>query len=317
MYDLDGDGVAEVVVAGHARIMVLDGRTGQRKLDPFWTFNFSYNDVSALMLIDMNNDGHVDIVQNASFIFNCATSGAAVGVRMAWSDPIALSGGGSNHWLPGPKTFPNVQYRSTAIDDNARVLHDTKVSRVFRAPEQQGSVRDPRLAQATSFTYEAGDGASVSAAAQVIITIAPDNKPPVFTSTPPKSLLQAFAPTPPGGLVTHFYDVAAFDPDPGDTIAYSLKSAPILGDDERSGPYPLRAHLRQLRVPVSVGLDDGDRDRDRLARCQHRARRAIRGEAHRARRSPAMRCPHARVPANGESCAEAHGGRSARTAGAA
>ncbi len=226
VYDLDGDGVAEVVFAAHSRIMILDGRSGLRKLDPYWTFNDSYNDVSALLLIDADNDGHVDIVQNAAFNFNCLNPG--VGPACAGLvGPVVLSGGGSSHWLPGPKTFPNIQYRSTAIDGNARVLHDTTVSRIFRVPEQQGTTGDPRLAGATSFTYAAGDGAATSAPARVVIAIVPDNKPPVFTSTPPKSLWQRFAPTPPGGLVTNYYDVAAYDPDPGDTITFSLKSAPF------------------------------------------------------------------------------------------
>ena len=60
----------------------------------------------------------------------------------------------------------------------------------------------------------------------MIVNIVPDNKPPVFTSVPPKSLWQRFAPNPPGGLVTNYYDLAATDPDPGDTITFSLKSAP-------------------------------------------------------------------------------------------
>jgi beta-lactam-binding protein with PASTA domain len=228
VYDLDGDGVAEVVFTAYGRIIILDGRTGLRKLDPFWTYSHSNNDVSALMLIDMNNDGHVDIVQNAPFQFNCGFVGADFATECAHLvGPVVLSGGGANNWLPGPKAFPNVQYRSTAIDSNARVLHDTKVSRVFRVPEQQGTVRDPRLAQATSFTYGASNGAATSAPATVYLDIVPDNEPPVFTSTPPKSLLQRFAPTPPGGLVTNYYDLAAFDPDPGDTITFSLKSAPF------------------------------------------------------------------------------------------
>ncbi|MEP7181304.1 MAG: RHS repeat-associated core domain-containing protein [Betaproteobacteria bacterium] len=225
VYDLDGDGVAEVVVAANSRVIVLDGRTGLRKLAPYWTFNWSYNDVSALILADMNNDGHVDIVQNAGFNFNCLNPGVAPACA-GLVGPVALSGGGSNNWLPGPKAFPNIQYRSTAIDDNARVLHDTTVSRLFRSPAQQGSIRDPRLAQGTSFTYEASGDPGTSAPATVFIEILPDNRPPVFTSTPPKSLLQAFAPTPPGGLVTHYYDLAAFDPDPGDTVTFSLKSGP-------------------------------------------------------------------------------------------
>jgi RHS repeat-associated protein len=237
VYDLDGDGVAEVVFAAHSRIIILNGRTGVRKVDPYWTFNDSYHDVSALMLIDVNNDGHVDIVQNAPFFFNCLNPGVAPACA-GLVGPVALSGGGSNNWLPGPKAFPNVQYRSTAIDSNARVLHDTKVSRVFRVPEQQGVVRDPRLAQATSFTYSASDGTVSSAPATVFIDIVPDNQPPVFTSTPPKSLWQHFDPNPPGGLVTHYYDVTAFDPDPGDTITFSLKSAPVWVS--MSGPAQIR-----------------------------------------------------------------------------
>ena len=227
VYDLDGDGVAEVVIAAYSRIMVLDGRTGLRKLNSFWTYNWSYNDISALMLVDVNNDGHVDVVQNASFIFNCGFVGADFATECAnLVGPIALSGGGTNNWLPGPKTFSNVQYRSTAVDNNSHVLHDTAVSRIFRTPAQQGTIGDPRLAQATSFTYAASDGAATSAPATVFIDIVPDNQPPVFTSTPPKSLWQHFDPNPPGGLVTNYYDVTAFDPDPGDTITFSLKSAP-------------------------------------------------------------------------------------------
>jgi len=227
VYDLDGDGAAEVVFSANSRIMILNGRSGLRKVDPYWTYSNTYNDVSALILLDMNNDGHVDIVQNSTFQFNCGFSGADFATECAkLVGPIVLSGGGSNHWLPGPKAFPHIQYRSTAIDNNARVLHDTTVSRVFRVPEQQGTVRDPRLAQATSFTYRASDGSAMSAPANIIIDIVPDNQPPVFTSTPPRSLWQRFGPNPPGGLVTNYYDVAAVDPDAGDTITFSLKSAP-------------------------------------------------------------------------------------------
>lgn len=238
VYDLDGDGVPEVVFAAHSRIMIIDGRTGLRKVDPYWTFNSTYNDVSALMLVDMDNDGHVDIVQNGAFTFNCGFSGFPPGTCDPLVGPIAISGGSGNSWLPGPKAWPHLQYRSTAIDAKSRILHDAKVSRVFRTPEQQGAVRDPRLAQAAWFTYEAGDGSTASAPARVIIAIAPDNRPPVFTSVPPKSLWQRFAPNPPGGLVTHYYDLAAYDPDAGDTITYSLKSAPIWVT--MSGPARLR-----------------------------------------------------------------------------
>ena len=100
----------------------------------------------------------------------------------------------------------------------------------------------------------------------MIIDIVPDNQPPVFTSMPPKSLWQRFAPTPPGGLVTNYYDVAAYDPDPGDTITFSLKSAPAWVTMSGPARHPLRADLRLVRLPLSLGMDDGDRDGDGLAR---------------------------------------------------
>ena len=198
-----------------------------RKVDPYWTYSNTYADVSALMLIDMNNDGHVDIVQNAAFLFNCGFVGFRPGVlrrpgrpdRAVGRRPATLAARPEGMAAPPVPLDGDRRPRS-------RVLHDTKVSRVFRTPEQQGTVRDPRLAQAVSFTYEADDGVARSAPAKVIVDIVPDNKPPVFTSVPPKSLWQRFAPNPPGGLVTNYYDLAATDPDPGDTITFSLKSAP-------------------------------------------------------------------------------------------
>ena len=50
------------------------------------------------------------------------------------------------------------------------------------------------------------------------------------------------------------------DPDPGDTITFSLKSAPAWVT--MSGPARIRFEpdLRLVRVPVPVGMDDGDRD---------------------------------------------------------
>jgi RHS repeat-associated protein len=239
VYDLDGDGVAEVVFSAYARVMVLDGRTGLRKVQPWWTYNANQVEVTALMLVDMNNDGHVDVVQNSAFIFNCYFSGANfLEVCDRRIGPLVLSGGGGNDWRPGPKVFHSVQYRSTAVDSNARVLHDTKVSRIFRTPEQQGTVVESRLARATSFTYAAGSAAGSSAPARVVIDIVADNEPPVFTSVPPKSLWLRYAPNPPGGHVQHYYNLSAIDPDAGDTVTFSLKSAP--SQVTMSGPAQIR-----------------------------------------------------------------------------
>ncbi len=226
VYDLDGDGIKEVIFAADSRIMVLDGRSGERKLDPYWTFSRSYNDVGTLALVDMNNDGQVDILQNAPFAFNCGFVGLPPGACDSVVGPVVMAAGTGTSWNPGPKAWHQLQYRASSIGASSQVLHDTTVARVFRTPEQQGSVVDPRLTQAVSFSYRAYDGFDYSAPADVVITIDPENRPPIFTSIPPHSLYQQFAPNPPGGLVTHYYQPAAYDLDPGDTVSYSLKSAP-------------------------------------------------------------------------------------------
>ncbi|CAG0949055.1 Serine/threonine-protein kinase PK-1 [Burkholderiales bacterium] len=227
VYDLDGDGIKEVIFAAESRIMVLDGRSGERKLDPYWTFSRTYNDVGTLALVDMNNDGQVDIVQNAAFRFNCGFAGFPPGACDSVVGPVVMAAGAGTSWNPGPKAWHQLQYRASSIGASSQVLHDTSVARVFRTPEQQGSVGDPRLAQATSFTYTASDGNAASAPARVVIRIEPENRPPVFTSTPPRSLWQHFDPNPPGALITHYYQPAALDPDAGDTVSFSLKSAPV------------------------------------------------------------------------------------------
>ena len=170
------------------------------------------------MLLDMNNDGQVDIVTSAVFPWNCDFA-AFAGLCARLLGPTALRSGPGTTWTPGPKAYPHVQYRSTAIDDKSRVLHDTTVSRVFRTPEQQGRTRDPRTVQSAQFNYQASDGAATSAPAIEFVKIVPDNKPPVFTSTPPRAAHQRSG-------VINYYDVAAYDPDPGDTINYSLKNTP-------------------------------------------------------------------------------------------
>ena len=89
------------------------------------------------MLIDMNNDGHVDIVQNAAFLFNCGFVGVPAGVLHSLVGPIVLIGRGGNAGCPGPKAWPHVQYRSTAIDAN-----------VTRAARHQGVARLPHAGAA-------------------------------------------------------------------------------------------------------------------------------------------------------------------------
>ncbi|GMU72656.1 MAG: hypothetical protein AMXMBFR42_21120 [Burkholderiales bacterium] len=222
VYDLDGDGVPEVVTNSHSEIVVLNGRTGAvRASHPSSGLHGGYYTGHDVQLVDADADGHVDIV--------------ATNV----SGPDRLSylmlRGAPNDWLPGPAIHPQVNFANGDFSGNGHAELNANVPVQFRNPAQQGTVGDPRETEGTSFTYAIDDGAGESAPATVFVKIAPANRPPVITSTPPSGLLQRFAPTPPGGLVTNYYQPTAIDPDAGDTLTWSLVSAPAWVTMEAGG----------------------------------------------------------------------------------
>jgi len=222
VYDLDGDGVPEVVTNSHSEIVVLNGRTGAvRASHPSSGLHGGHYTGHNVQLVDADADGHVDIV--------------ATNV----SGPDRLSylmlRGAPNDWLPGPAVHPQVNFVNGDFSGNGHVAFNAGVPTQFRNPAQQGTVGDPRETEGTSFTYAIDDGGGESAPATVFVKIAPANLPPVITSTPPAALLQRFAPTPPGGLVTNYYQPTAIDPDAGDTLAWSLVSAPAWVTMEAGG----------------------------------------------------------------------------------
>ncbi|HQU48092.1 MAG TPA: RHS repeat-associated core domain-containing protein [Casimicrobiaceae bacterium] len=214
VYDLDGDGVPEVVTNSHTEIVVLNGRTGAvRASHPSSGLHGGFYHGHNVQLVDADADGHVDIV--------------ATNV----SGPDRLSylmlRGAPNTWLPGPKVHPQVNFVNGDFTGNGRAAFNAGVPTQFRNPAQQGTVGDPRATEGTSFTYAIDGVGGESAPATVFVAIKPANLPPVITSTPPTGLLQRFAPNPPGGLVTNYYQPTAIDPDAGDTLTWSLVSAPV------------------------------------------------------------------------------------------
>ncbi|MCC7114261.1 MAG: PASTA domain-containing protein [Burkholderiales bacterium] len=222
VYDLDGDGVPEVVTNSHSEIVVLSGRTGAvRASHPSSGLHGGYYTGHNVQIVDADADGHVDIL--------------ATNV----SGPDRLSylmlRGAPNAWLPGPKVHPQVNFVNGDFSGNGHAEFNAGVPTQFRNPAQQGTVGDPRETEGTSFTYAIDDGSGEGAPATVFVAIKPANLPPVITSTPPSGLLQRFAPTPPGGLVTNYYQPTAIDPDAGDTLTWSLVSAPAWVTMEAGG----------------------------------------------------------------------------------
>jgi hypothetical protein len=92
-----------------------------------------------------------------------------------------------------------------------------------------------------TFSYTASDAGGASAPAQVRIAIEPPNRPPVITSTPPTAVAAVRDPI--GNQYPDvIYRVAAYDPDPGDSVHFELAyptptpaNFPFFGIDASTG----------------------------------------------------------------------------------
>ncbi len=215
VYDLDLDGVPEVIVQGTRRLFILNGRTGA-ELWSIDTENDGFFQPGNPLLVDADGDGHVDIIVHVNERWNCPFFGSGPG---GCKGNAMMISGGDHNWAPGPKVQNQLNFRPAAVDAGARILYDGSVRRDFRQQIQQGAVVDPRIAQGTVFSYKANDGAADSAPATVLIDIKPQNRPPVITSTPPTGLLSV---TP---YTRRVYTITATDPDPGDTVHYEFVSS--------------------------------------------------------------------------------------------
>jgi len=207
VYDLNLDGVPEVILQGTRRLFILNGRTGA----DLWSIDTEserYYMHGNPILVDADDDGHIDILAHVP-THGCANcKGSAMRIS-----------GGDHNWAPGPKVQNQLNFRPKATDDTAQILYDASVTRDFRQQLQQGTVTDPRLAQTAAFTYKANDGAADSAPATVAIDIQPANSPPVITSIPPTALFEVST-----GFTT-IYSITAVDPDVGDAVHYELVSS--------------------------------------------------------------------------------------------
>lgn len=207
-FDLDGDGIREVVFSSVGWVHILDGPTGlekarfdagRRSASPLATALFTH-------ITDWDNDGHADILSIGSG-----------GISNPQSQVVWWIKSTNNDWQPTGKYYGAIDYRESTLDDAGRVSFDTSVSSEFRQVRRLGNPRDPREALGTSFEYRANDGVVDSNNAKVFVKIAPANRPPVITSRPPTAVRGA-------ATATYIYQVAAADPDLGDIISYSLES---------------------------------------------------------------------------------------------
>ena len=204
VYDLDGDGVPEVITNSGVGLFIFNGRTGvlEAKFDSAPSVG-GYSFATTTVLADFDGDGHADIF----------TQNVQETDRLSYR----LYSGVGRSWMPAPKAWHQMNYIAGDVDDAGHVLFNGAVPKSFRNPSQIGVVKDARAALGTSFKYRATDGVSGSEAT-VFISITPSNAPPVITSKPAAAMLQSYD-------YTNFYQPAAYDPDAGDTITWSQTGA--------------------------------------------------------------------------------------------
>lgn len=219
VYDLDGDGVPEVIVPlFNERLVFLDGATGAVKYD----FNMAAangsppgvlwypHGIGSPLIADFAGNGHASILSLWS-----ANTGA-------WR--MNLVGAQNDDWQPARKIFNQTSYHVGNVEDDGTIPPSfvnnfaTPATNVFGTQAQVLKPVDPRLKTQTTFTYQASSGALASAPATVTIDIQPQNRPPKFVSTPPTRW---------SGVNPSAFDYAAqaVDPDVGDTLTYSIRVA--------------------------------------------------------------------------------------------
>ena len=214
VYDLDGDGVPEVIVQVNGEILLfLDGATGNVKYSfdlgaangpPFYPPYLDYG-VGGPIVADFDGSGH-----------------AAIAVLWGGVGRLEVIGAAGNDWRPVRKIFNQESYQFGNVNDDGTIPKvfinnfATPATDVFGTQPQLLTPVDPRKKVTTSFTYSGSDGSFTSAPGTVTIDILPTNRPPVFGSTPPTRYI----------INSPFsYAAQAIDPDPGDTLTYSLKLA--------------------------------------------------------------------------------------------
>lgn len=212
VYDLDGDGVPEVVVRVNKYVRALRGDTGA-ELDALEipgtsslievTCTYA---TSEIRVVDQRGDGAARLVFASAYGYGFAVLKSA-----------------NTPWMPVSKRHGAWIDLPGAVDDNGHVnlagLAPGMGGRpnVFGQQVQQATRPDLRNRDRTSFAYEARAGTLASAPATVRLNLLPENGAPRITSTPPTAWLA-------GNDANFSYNLTAVDPDVGDTQHWSITS---------------------------------------------------------------------------------------------
>jgi hypothetical protein len=222
VYDLNGDGIKDVIVSTASGVFFLDGRTGQ----PQAIFGRSASDGNGTnygfeiaAVIDVDGDGQAEVV---------VTSGCPYRLFQGEGDGVCdevfavlENANPAQPWLPAPRQWGQMSFAEGQISDGGRLNVSPTNSRSYRAPTQRGTIVDSRASDKTSFTYTASDGALTSNTATVTIDLLPPNRPPKITSAASTTFVNQ---------AVFSYQITAADPDAGDTLTYSVTRGASCGN---------------------------------------------------------------------------------------
>ena len=248
IFDLDGDGVAEVIVQTSRGIEFLNGKDGTTK------YHLGYDALSMAqterdysahlqpIVADIDGSGHASLL-----FYSPANAYLDTGYVIALAAP-------DNSWRDARPVYSAFSYHVADINDDGTIpqaqADNFAIARtdVFGNQPQITTPVDPRTRTQTSFSYTAHAGGLTSAPANVTIDILPLNRPPVFTTLPPTRYLN-------GQDLAALYQPHAVDPDVGDTITYSI----IVASGNNVGGAQIN-HATGAFVPFTASLFAGEQD---------------------------------------------------------
>ncbi|MFN7980372.1 MAG: Ig-like domain-containing protein [Vicinamibacterales bacterium] len=210
VFDLDADGIPEVIKQDRNSLNILDGLDGSVKAAvPFG--GPAATSTHTVSVADLNGDGRAEIV--------------AVHFGLSGPSGIWVLTSAGNDWRRAAGGLEQFASGGATADENGSLPFSNNNPFADRRTNVWGTVAaaplppSANLRNQTSFQYFASDGSLVSPAARVTIDIAPPNRPPVFTSSAPSF----FTPN-----VPFSYAAFAVDPDAGDTVTYHIAA---IGDE--------------------------------------------------------------------------------------
>jgi YD repeat-containing protein len=254
VYDLDGDGLPEVIVQDGAHdVVFLRGDNGEEQTRwhapgrPYGIASFS---AQAPTVADLDGDGTAEVL----FLLN-ANDG---------NTPRVITLRGVTPWRSAPRTYHGRGALGADVAEDGTVppappaFWKDPVTNRFDQPAPRPYTVDPRLHAQTSFPYRASGTRHDSPPATVTIDLAPDNRPPVVTSTPPTSARRSSV----GPSTPLTYQITAVDPDLGDVISYQLVLAGCgtpgaASVDATAGLFRYAAAVAEETCIFGVRLSDG------------------------------------------------------------